>query len=112
MVTVETEEKLILAAVGVFAVYYFLKSDLNPFSNAAVKNDAFKSQTGLVNSALRQNETVNQQADRTFITVGENTYSIKNSDLPETGYIERRAGLVSALPDFLQFNWLKNWVYS
>lgn len=105
------DDTTILLIVGGVVAYSVLKNDL-------FKPEGFSSPVGLQNANARSGipDYVSSPSfggqPATYANVGNTTYKILDSDLPSTGFIKRRAALVSMLPSFLQTDMLKNWVYS
>ena len=89
-----------LAAVGYLVLRSFGKDLFEPTGTT---------KQGLANMAARSGSTVNTQADRTFITVGDTTYGIRDTDLENTGFIKRRLALASMLGNP---EWAVKWAYS
>jgi len=112
----DTDEILLLALAGVVAVYITKKGLFEPEGMTA---------SGLQNTVSRQGETFtgstrnnaptirrySNMPDRQFITVGNTTYSIRDIDLNQTGFIRRRATLGN-ITGLDRFNWFNQWVYS
>jgi len=109
---VDTGDKVIIAGATLIAGYFIYKS----ISKNIFGADEPITVEGVSNIALRQNATINRYQnlpDRQFITVGNTTYSIKDSDVTNENlkYIRRRASLGN-LTGLDNFDWFNKWVYS
>lgn len=102
------DDTLLLYAGLALAGYFLFKG-----AGKALFQPKGTTQEGIYNLATRAGaDNVTQTDKKTFIQVGSTVYGINASDLPQTGFIRRRAAFVSALPSFLQTDYLKNWVYT
>lgn len=90
-----------LLAVGGYLAFQGFKKGL--FEPGGV------SKMGLANASTRAGAKVNTLSDRTFITIGDTTYGVRDSDLENTGFIKRRLALASILGNP---EWAVKWAYS
>jgi len=102
------DETLILLAVGGVVAYISYKNLFEPQgieTPQALSNVTERTGTSSYRSVAN---------DRTYIQAGNTTYTIRDSELSQTGFIRRRAMIPAALNsvEITPPNWLQQWVYS
>ncbi len=104
------DDKILLLVAAVVVFYVFKDGLFKPqgYTDPQALENA-NTRTGI--TSYRTTAAFGGQP-ATYASVGNTTYKILDSDLQDTGFLARRQAVVAALPSFLQFDFLKNWVYS